>query len=371
MPFNPRLARLATEYTKLMNLAGRSRFIKIEPINVQPGWPPERYIITFTCKGIAGIDGDENPISSNFHQVEMYMGRDYPDQEPFLKWLTPIWHPNIEHAEPHKVCTNNAATWYSAKSLVDLVVAMGEMVQYRRYHAKWDYPYPLDQIAADWVVRVAEPKGIVGPDRPYDRRPLVRPRGMRNERQPRLPAQPAGGISFGSRVKREQPEPAPAAPPAAPAAPAEPPPAEPPPRTSKIVFGSKSAPAPAAPVSPAEAHGDPGSNGDAVAAEPESGDGSLLEVWRDGSRLFVSRMSKPVFTIGRGGDGVEVDLMLADDESVSGLHAVLERDDYGLWLTAKGESPVRVEGKPLPRDRMVSLAGGAQIEIGDFSLRLK
>jgi len=376
MTFNPRLARLAIEYTKLMNLVGRSRFIKIEPKDVQPGWPPEKYVITYTCKGVAGIDGEENPISSNFHQVEMYMGREYPQQEPYLKWLTPIWHPNIQHEEPHKVCTNNVQNWFPTKPLVDLVVAMGEMVQYKRYHAKWVHPYPLDQIAADWVIRVAEPKGLFGPEKPYDRRPLVRPRGLRNKNQPKIPDQQTGGIAFGSRVKRAaesaQAQPAQDAAATAAATSAESGAAEPVRRAGRITFGGIKKTQPLSeqgtPATVAAAPGPAATDGNGGASPSKI---YSLEVWRGADSPKIVEVTKPVFAIGRGGDGVEVDLALDGDQSVSGLHAVLERDDFGHWLTVKGENPVRVNGRVVPRDRMISVAVSDQIEISDFSIRLQ
>lgn len=175
MKHNARTSRLRIEQEKLINLAKRSEFIKVQEVDVQPGWPPEKYVVTFTCRGIAGIDdATKVPQSSEFHQVSIYLSRDFPRQEPYLKWLTPIWHPNIEHEEPHHVCTNNVQNWYAGKSLDDLVLALGEMVQYKRYHAVWVQPWPLDKKAADWVVEYAEPKGIVGPNAPYDDRPLLR-----------------------------------------------------------------------------------------------------------------------------------------------------------------------------------------------------
>ena len=111
----------------------------------------------------------------------MYMGSDYPLKEPYLRWLTPIWHPNIDHLEPHHVCTNNVQNWFAAKPLAELVLAMGEMVQYKHYHAKWVSPFPFDRAAAEWVLEVAEPKGIVGPHKAFDERPLLRAQQMRNQ----------------------------------------------------------------------------------------------------------------------------------------------------------------------------------------------
>lgn len=179
MSHHGRTARLLIEQERLIRLAKRSEFIEIQPIDVQPGWPPEKYVVTFRCKGIAKISDTGAPQSSNFHQVSIYLSRDFPKQEPYLTWLTPIWHPNIEHKEPHHVCTNNVQNWYANKALDDLVVALGEMIQYKRYHAVWTQPWPLDAEAAQWVREYAEPNGIVGPNKPYDDKPILRPYEIR------------------------------------------------------------------------------------------------------------------------------------------------------------------------------------------------
>jgi ubiquitin-protein ligase len=174
MGTDPHTRRLRKERTRLINLDKRSDFISIESVDEVAGMPPDKYIITFTCKGIARINDDGTPIASDFHRVSMYISRDFPRREPYLKWLTPIWHPNIQHKEPYRVCINKEQNYNSTTRLNDLVVMLAEMVQYKRYHAIWKRPYPYDKEVADWVLRYAEPRGIVGPDKPFDPRPLER-----------------------------------------------------------------------------------------------------------------------------------------------------------------------------------------------------
>ena len=179
MALHGRRARLLLEFEKLLNLEKRSNFIKIEPINRIEGMPPEDYVITFSCRGIAGLKPDNSPRYSDFHQVSMKLSSNFPNQEPYLKWLTPIWHPNIEHKEPNHVCTNNVQNWFSTKSLDDLVITLAEMVQYQRYHAAWVAPFPLDKEAADWVVNFAEPNGLLSQTKPIDTRQILRPQKTR------------------------------------------------------------------------------------------------------------------------------------------------------------------------------------------------
>jgi ubiquitin-protein ligase len=167
-------ARLREEFDKLRKLESRSKFIKVATPDLMQGYPPEKYIITYTCMGIARIDDRGNPVKTEHHQVEMLLPFEFPNREPNLRWLTPIWHPNIEHEEPNHVCTNNIQSWFKTKSLDFLVIEMGEMVQYKRYHARWEAPYPIDRDVATWVMNFAEPQGIVGPNLPFDKRPLLR-----------------------------------------------------------------------------------------------------------------------------------------------------------------------------------------------------
>jgi hypothetical protein len=53
---NPRQVRLAIEFTNLVNLASRSDFIRVEPVDARPGWPPEKYLVTYTCRGVVGVE---------------------------------------------------------------------------------------------------------------------------------------------------------------------------------------------------------------------------------------------------------------------------------------------------------------------------
>jgi hypothetical protein len=94
---------------------------------------------------------------------------------PRMKWLTPIWHPNIEHKEPHRVCIDN--TWWSPGRTMDKVVLMvGEMVQYKNFHADQTPPYPIDNEVATWV-RWAKTEGFL--QLPVDTAELRRPERVR------------------------------------------------------------------------------------------------------------------------------------------------------------------------------------------------
>lgn len=180
-----RLAVLDTAAEELARLSSMSDLIKVEPVRqvevkgwpssqLPEGWPAELYRVTYLCNGFTGIREDGTPIVGAFHQMAMYLTKDFPALEPKLAWITPIWHPNIDHAGTRHVCFNASEQHRTLRPLSDLLLYIGEMVQYRQYHAKHEKPWPLDVEVAKWVREVAEPRGWVSPDKPLDERPLLR-----------------------------------------------------------------------------------------------------------------------------------------------------------------------------------------------------
>lgn len=165
---SPRMRRLQADYDRMKELDARSSLIDIKAVGPAP---PERYIVTFHIKSIVGVDRQGRPTMGNKHQVEIYLHNEYPQRWPGLKWLTPIWHPNINHVNG-SVCID-AAWWGAARSLDRLVIMMGEMLQYKNFHDDPKKPpYPWDKEAAEWCrsYRIKNP-GVF----PTDERELMRP----------------------------------------------------------------------------------------------------------------------------------------------------------------------------------------------------
>ena len=168
---NPRLRRLRKDYELIQEVTARSDLIQIRAKSERRGLPPERYIITYKCKGIIGIDRRGNPKIGEKHQVEIYLHSQYPQRWPGMKWLTPIWHPNINHANG-SVCID-AAWWSASRSLDRLVIMLGEMVQYKNFHDDPSKPpFPWDMEAARWSRKYkrTHPRFF-----PVDKRELMRP----------------------------------------------------------------------------------------------------------------------------------------------------------------------------------------------------
>lgn len=172
---SPRVRRLRADYELMKELAARSDLISFEAKSARANLPLERYIVTFKCKGIVEVDRQGNPKFGECHKVEIYLHNQYPQRWPGMKWLTPIWHPNINHLNG-SVCID-AAWWTASRSLDRLVVMLGEMLQYKNFHDDpTKPPFPWDPEAARWCqeYRKTHPDAF-----PVDGRELLRPERVR------------------------------------------------------------------------------------------------------------------------------------------------------------------------------------------------
>jgi ubiquitin-protein ligase len=168
---SPRMRRLRADYELMQELSSRTDLISVTAQSPRPNLPPERYIVTFKCKSIVGIDKAGNPKFSDHHQVEIYLHNQYPQRWPGMKWMTPIWHPNINHLNG-SVCID-AAWWTASRSLDRLVIMLGEMLQWKNFHDDpTKPPFPWDADAARWSreYRKTHPDAF-----PVDKRELMRP----------------------------------------------------------------------------------------------------------------------------------------------------------------------------------------------------
>jgi ubiquitin-protein ligase len=182
---SPRMRRLWADFQLMQELAARSDLIEFAAKSVRPGFPPETYIVTYHCRGITGVDRQGHPQLGDHHQVEIYLHNQYPQRWPGMKWLTPIWHPNISHING-TVCID-AAWWTASRSLDRLVLMIGEMLQYKNFHDDpTKPPFPWDPEAARWsrAYREQHPAAF-----PVDKRELLRPEIVKIKR-PDEPSKP-------------------------------------------------------------------------------------------------------------------------------------------------------------------------------------
>ncbi len=141
MTFDIRERRLRNDYRKILELVNRSEFIHVVDTD---GDPPDRYRIRFTCRGVERVTGNNQPVYRDIHEVTIYLHAEYPLKQPQLKWLTPIFHPNI-----HVTGAVCIGAWWPAKTLDELLLTMGEMIQYKNVDPK----DPMNSRAAVWALR--------------------------------------------------------------------------------------------------------------------------------------------------------------------------------------------------------------------------
>ncbi len=156
-----RIRRLFADWEGMKRLGREAPLLDVR----SEGEPPERYVVTYHCKGLLLAPGMTQPSISSFHQIEVYLHANYPRQQPRLTCLTEIFHPNIlSYSRNGGVCIGG---WTPAELLPELCLRIGEMIQYRSYNPD----DPLDVKAAAWA---RQHPGYF----PVDPRPLVPVRAL-------------------------------------------------------------------------------------------------------------------------------------------------------------------------------------------------
>lgn len=146
--YQERLNTLIADHQEMKALIKWNPFIKFE---ANPPHAPTRYAIEFSCSGIKKLKEDgHTPFITNHHQVEITLGAGYPREAPRLRWLSPIFHPNIS-ASNGAVCIGVLMENYlPGLGLARLVTMLSEMVQYRNF----DIASALNKDAAKWAINV-------------------------------------------------------------------------------------------------------------------------------------------------------------------------------------------------------------------------
>lgn len=163
---DPWLSRLSKEFAVVKDYCEFSDYVEYSASPLREGLPPDRYLMKYNLRSIIGIDDCQNPIFGFEHFVSINLPHDYPMVSgPACKMITDIWHPNIRHdgAFKGRICINSKAlgSWFTLDMLIHQI---GEMLQYKNYHADNVQPYPEDPIVAKWVKSFAEPQGIFNKD---------------------------------------------------------------------------------------------------------------------------------------------------------------------------------------------------------------
>jgi len=158
---NPFYKRLAKDHLSLFEID--SDVIKWEVVNTRGGMKiPCEYHFHFYLKSVIGTNADKSPIYGDHHIAKVTFPPKYPIEPPELYMQTDLWHPNIKSEGKYKgrICGNTKG-FGLGYDLYLLVVRIGEILQFKQYHAENTPPFPEDIKAARWMMEYAEPNGIV------------------------------------------------------------------------------------------------------------------------------------------------------------------------------------------------------------------
>lgn len=167
---SPRIRRLRNDLAALERLRDESSVLRFRT----RGNPVQHYLIEFQGKGLARERGKVTVREQ--HEVEIKLGASYPRTMPEIRWLTPIYHPNI--SEIGMVCLGGYGThWVPSLNLDELCGMLWDMARFHNY----DIRSPYNREAALWVANQSTFRF------PIDHRPLRDLRAALG----RVPSEPA------------------------------------------------------------------------------------------------------------------------------------------------------------------------------------
>ena len=137
---NARLRRLFADYQTIRDEFSGHPLIDVTPLS---GDPPEVYEIVYHVKGLELDEHTGRPRERNYHKAKIYLTQAYPREKPKCDLETPIFHPNFGSY----ICIGDH--WAAGETLADVIVQIGQMIQYQSYNPK----SPLNGIAAQWAAQ--------------------------------------------------------------------------------------------------------------------------------------------------------------------------------------------------------------------------
>jgi ubiquitin-protein ligase len=138
----PRLRRLAMD-AELLRIDFRDHpYIRVTPV----GWQPaEKYAVEYRVRGVVLMAGSSQPTFAESFVASITLPMNYPRVKPLCTMESPVFHPNFGSRIGDEICI--ADYWTPSQSLSDIVIKIGEMLQYQNYNVK----SPLNAAAARWA----------------------------------------------------------------------------------------------------------------------------------------------------------------------------------------------------------------------------
>jgi len=165
--------RLLKEFIELSRFLKNTNKIFFEVIEWDKKSIPRKFMISYLIDSIIGVNEDYQPVIGNNHQLHIEIPNQFPNGELISRFKTDIWHPNVKYDGPMKGRVqmlnfdNSEFSQMMSTSmvLINTIMNIGKMLQYKIYHAKSIPPFPEDFKVAKWVTEFAEKKEIVNKDK--------------------------------------------------------------------------------------------------------------------------------------------------------------------------------------------------------------
>ncbi|MCU1456412.1 MAG: ubiquitin-protein ligase [Actinomycetia bacterium] len=142
----PRDQRLVNEAALLRAAFSGSPVVEVSPV----GWDPyETYRLVYTVPGVV-LERGLQPRLSRRHSLILELGPDYPRLAPRVVTDSAVFHPNLGAVIGDAVVFDRE--WTAARTLIDVVVRVGQMLQYQAF----DVAEPANTAAANWARRNAK-----------------------------------------------------------------------------------------------------------------------------------------------------------------------------------------------------------------------
>ncbi len=139
---HPRARRLLADAEMMRTEFAGHPYITVEPL----GWdPPEQYRVTYHLLGVRTDPTTGQPVTADTHTIVISLPAAYPREKPYSTAQTPVFHPNFGPNAGDEICIGDY--WTPSQTLADIVVKVGEMLQFREYNVR----SPLNAVAARWV----------------------------------------------------------------------------------------------------------------------------------------------------------------------------------------------------------------------------
>lgn len=136
------MIRLENDYAMLRKSFDGHPNIAVAPLGPHPF---ERYQVTYNLPSLR-LDDRGRPVLSNLTVIDIELPGTYPKDKPRAVAHEDVFHPNFGSW----VCI--ADFWSPAQSLADIVIEIGQMLQWQKYNVQ----SPLSAPAADWAVKHRE-----------------------------------------------------------------------------------------------------------------------------------------------------------------------------------------------------------------------